>query len=585
MNTVDLRRTRRKGLACAAVAAFATLAVMPALAEVANPNLVPAESAYILSVPNAPALWTAWEGNGLYDAFNKVKAMPEVQEQTSDFTKEMSIIESSLGFKLDGPTLSKTFSAVDIYAQPSGTKAVDVVGIFKVADAEKVSKLLDLAEKAAAKSAESDDSSTTGTTDSDKATSAVQEVDYNGVKIKAFKTGEDGATRFVYARTGDFLLMAGNEDSLKKAIDRSKAATPGADTVAASEQYKKIDAVLAKEKGEVYVYGNQALSSKMSSGDMPSTLRGPLESLMSSMQPVTYYGGSVKISPKEIFAYSYGILKDGWESSLVGQNKGDQPLKVASYLPENTILAIATSLVDADSIAKFVTALASTTDEGSGLSDKVKSAEAALGFSVKNDLVPAIGNQVAFSLNNVEFGGLIPAVDATIIIGVKDKAKMAKVTGGIERLVTNMMAAKATDSETSAPAFKSEEVDGQTIKYAEMQGLAGLTPGYVLTDEFLFIGSTKGALSGALKANSGGKNLAAGAALTKLGHGLSANANMIQYVDVSKILSIAKQVTAAIPAAKNAGKYIDAINVIDASGSTSRVEEGGVVGRGVLKLK
>lgn len=585
MNMVDLRRMQRRGIACAAVAAFACLAVMPLKAEVANPNLIPANSAYIFSIPDSGAFWNAWQDNGLYTTFNKVKDMPEVKEKTADFEKELSIIESSLGFQIDGATLSKTFSSVDIYMAGGDATDFKSVGIFKVADADKVTKLLDLAEKAAAKAAESDDNGTTDTESADEATSAVVATEYKDVQIKTFKGKEDGKS-FLYARTGDLLLVSNNDAALKEAIDRTKAEKPGADVFANSENYKKINTALAKEKGEVYVYTNHDAVNAMNSKDVPAAVKAPLQSLIDNVAPVTFSGSSAKISPKEIYGYTYSLLKDGISSdSLVMQNKGDKPLEIASYVPESTVMGIATSLVDAESLAKLVSGFVEDSGKGDELSDKVKSAETGMGFSVKNDLVPAMGNELAFSINKVEFGGLIPTIDATIIVGVKDKAKMTKVTSGIERFATNAMAAKAGDSETSGPAFQSANVEGQTIKYVEVKAIPGLSPGYVLSDNYLFIGTTKSALEGALKAKNSGKNLATGSVLSGLGHGISGNANTVSYMSVSKILDIAKKVTQMIPAAKDAGKYIDAVNVIDASGSSSRMEDGALISRNVLKLK
>jgi len=586
MNTVDLRRTRRKGLACAAVAAFASLAIMPATAEVANPNFVPADSAYIISVPNTATAWSAWSENGLYGAFKKIQALPEVQEKSADFRKEMSIIESSLGFKLDGDTLSKIFSTADIYMQaPSSGSELDAVAILKVADADKANKLMDLAEKAVAKSAESDDS-TSETETSDKSTSAVIVTDYNGVQIKSFKPDADGKSKFHYARVNDFLVASGDDASLKKAIDRIKANTAAADTFAGSEDFKKVDAALASEKGQLYVYGDQAKSNKLSgAGQMPAAISGPLQALVDDMAPISYYGASVKIDPKEVSSYSYALLKPGSENSLLVKNPGDKPLEVATYIPSKTLLGFATSLIDPQAIAKVITGISSSSSDAEKLSNQVEGMEAGMGFSLKNDLLPALGNQTGFSLSNVEFGGLIPSVDATILVGVKDKAKMTKVVNGLERLATNALAAKASDSETSAPEFQQVTVEGQTVKYLELPGLPNVAPGFVLTDDFLIIGSSKAALEGALKAHAGKDNLASGATLTALGHNISGNANMIQYANLGKILSVVRQITSAIPAAQPAGKYIDAASVLDASASASRVENGALVSHGVLKLK
>lgn len=586
MNMVDLRRTQRKGMACAAVAAFAALGVLPATAEVANPNLVPANSAYVVSVPDSSALWSAWEGNALYGAYQKVMAMPEVQEKTADVRQQLSVIESSLGFKLDGPTLAKIFSAGDLYFPAPEGNDMQGVAILKVADADKAAKLIDLAEKAAAKAAASDDADedTTGTVKTDAATSAITTADYNGIQIKSVKNST-GKTTAVYARAADLLIVAANDALIKSVIDRTKATEPGADSMGALENYKKVNAGLANEKGELYIYGNPELAwNSKGNNDIPATLRGPLQAFMGNVQPVDFSGTSIKIAPKEIYSYSHGNLKPGSENSLAVKNPGDQPLKVASYLPENTLWGVATSLLDPKSLSDLIGAAASENDEDGKMSQQVKSAETALGFSIKEDLVPALSNEFAMGVNRVELTGLIPAVDAVLVFGVKDNAKMTKVVEGAEQLIAKMTS-KSSDDSTGTPAFKSEEVDGKTIKYTELQGLPNVAPGYVLADNYLIIGSSRSALSGAIKAAAGDKNLAAGAALTKLGHNLSGNANIIQYLDMSKIMELAKQVTRMIPAARDAGKYIDAVNVVDASASTSRIENNAVITRGVAKMK
>ncbi len=584
MTMVDLRRTRRTSATCAAVAAFALLGTYQASAEVANPNLVPTDSAYIVSVPDAPAFWAAWESNGLYGAYKNIMALPDVESKVANFRKELSIVETSLGFKLDGPTLSKIFSTVNVYMKPAKDGAEsNVVGVLKVADQDKLNKLLDLGEKAAAQSAASDDD-TTGTTGADDAdTSPVVEADYQGVKIKSFKMGDDGAN-LVYANAGEFFVV-GNEDAgIRQAIDRIKATSPAAGTVAQSEEYKKIDAALASEKGELYLYGNQALASSMQGTDsLPASLTGPIKAMMDDIAPLTYYGASVRFAPKEVSSYSYGILKEGSSETLLLKNPGDKPLGVLNYVPENTMLAMGTSLFDAPSIFKLATGAAK--QAGSDMDEKLKGAELGMGFSVKNDLVPALGNEVGFALNDVKFETLIPNVDATIILGVKDKAKMQKVVGGVERLATNAIAAKSDDSDTSATGFSEEKVDGHTIKFMEMPSMAGLTPAFVLTDEYFIIGSSKDSIKNALQSKSSNKNLATSAVLKGLGHDVSANANVVQFANMSRIWDVAKQVTAAIPVAQSLSKYIKELEVIEAGGSISRVENGAAVGRGVLKLK
>jgi len=591
MTTVDLRRSRRLGVVCAAVAAASMLAPQQVSAEVANPNLVSSESAYIMSIPDSPKFWAAWKSNGLYDAFKKVMAMDDVEEKMADFRRELGIIEGSLGFKIDGDTLSTVLGSADIYmVPPKEDDKLRSVGIFNVTDNDKLTKLIDLAEKAAEQAASGDDEST-GTEDSDNATTggAFAESDYNGIKIKTFTPSGETGNKFVYARPEGKLIIANDEADVRLVIDRIKAATPAAGTVAASEEFKKIDAALAAEKGEFYIYGNQDLVMEMQTAgkDAPAGISAAIKSMIDNLAPLTYYGASVDFEPKEISSYSYGLIKEGTSDSLILRNPGDKPLKIANYIPSGTLLAAATSLFDAESMYKLGTQVgdsiaaesqddSSTAAKTESVEKKLEQSEGILGFSVKNDLVPALGNEVALAINEVNF----PLVDATIILGVKDRAKMQKVVDSLEKKAVDLIGASA-DSETSGPEFASEEVGGHTIKTMEVQ--FGYAPGFVLTDEFLILGSTKSALKKSIEVSASGENFTKSEPFKSLGQNITANANTLQYADMGKIISIARSITGAM--APQAAKYLEALEVLDVSGSASRVENGAAVSRGVLKLK
>lgn len=590
MKPLDLRRPRHFAAACAAVAAFAWSAPHHASAEVANPTLVPSDSAYVISVPNAPAFWTAWESNGLYDAFKKIMAMPEVEAKLANFRKEMTVVESSLGFKLDGKTMSQIFTSADLFVAPgaSAENGPNTAVIFKVADEEKLTKLIDLAEKAAAQ-AESGDDETSGTDADDSKTSAaaITESEYQGVKIKAAKTGkEEKKEDFIYARVDGKFLLSNKMDVMHQVIDRIK--TPAeSGTIASSEDFKKVEAGLT-EKGEVYVYGNNELALKMEAGKEGSgEMYKAIKSATETLAPLTFYGASIKFQPKEISSFSYGLLKQGTSDSIMMKNPGTQPLKVVSYVPENTLMTVGTSLFDAPALYKMVNAVAeaaakdSDEKESPDISKKLKDAEPLLGFSVENDFIPALGNEIGFALNDVKLGGGLPQVDLTIMLGVKDKAKMKKVSDSLERLATNALSSKGGEN---AGKFTSEDVAGQTVKTVETQ-LPGLTPGYVLTDEFLIIGSTKTALKNALEANASGKNVVSSEKFKSLGHGITANANMIQFFNLDRTLDITTQIMTNFAAAKDAVKYVEAMQVMDVTGSSSHVENGASISHGVLKLK
>src|SRR5690606_37102569 len=145
---------------------------------------------------------------------------------------------------------------------------------------------------------------------------------------------------------------------------------------------------------------------------------------------------------KEIRSYSHGIMSADAGDTLAAKNPGDKPLTVVNYIPASTILVFATSLLESGTIYNMITDAA-----GDQVDQQLQGAELMLGFSVKNDFIPALGNEFAFALNSIKMSGSMPSVDGALIFSVRDKAKMQKVLSGLERLATNAMAGQTADSD------------------------------------------------------------------------------------------------------------------------------------------
>ncbi|MGI8905712.1 MAG: DUF3352 domain-containing protein [Candidatus Sumerlaeaceae bacterium] len=619
----------------------------PVQAQVGNPSLIPATSAYVVSVPDTKALWNAWKGNAIYESYKKVMEDPEIAEKLGSFNKELKTIEDVLGYKLDGETMSSVFKNADIYVGPGENAGSHSAGaVLGVADKDKLNKLLDLGEKAAAAAvseaakSEADDTKSdskvdtsdkpaapaksgskatpaekdgmggaddTETTKSDKASGPISSENYSGVTVKRFASGEDNEV--YYAIAGDLLLLSNDRGEMKALVDRSKNSAGGS-TLQASEGYKKISTALSSRKGEVYLFGSQKEAMEMQQGGSMDALR----EITKQLSPVDSYGSSVKIEPKQISHYSYGILSTDTSSSLLQKHPGDKPLQAIGYVPAETLLAFATSLVDSELIYKLVTDAAGAAGNKS-LDEQLKAAEGMIGFSVQNDFIPALGNEMALAVNSVQFGGNSPAVDAALVFGVRDKAKMQKVLDAVEKLASASMAnqagsvsepessdkgdkggaedepkgkktaAKKSGAAKEQPAaFKQLKVGEATIHYTESPSLFGLTPGYVLDGDFLVIGSTKEAIQSAMQVKSGNKGLAESEAVKALGPRITTTGNIFQYFNFTGIWTTADMFAKTMLNPTLAKGY-EAIKVLKTAAGVSSVKDGAVVSEGVLLLQ
>jgi len=570
------------GVTCAATMVAWAFAGTSAQAQVANPNQIPANSAYILSIPDGPKFWSAWKANSIYSAYRKAVANPQVAEKMGNFTKELATIESVLGYKLNGDTISQIFKSVDLYAAAGENAGENKVGaVLGISDKDKLNKLLDLAEKAAAEAVAEDAESTETEKKDDASTSAISSEEYAGVTIKRFSTGDD--QEIFYTLAGEQLLASNGKEEIRALIDRSKGGEATANTLGSDPNYKKVTEALASQVGEAYIFGSQKAIMEMQQGGM-----GPLGELTKQFSPVDFYGSSINVEPKEIRSKTHGILAADAANTLVGKNPGDKPLEVLNYVPGNAMVVFATSLLDSQILYKLIGDAA-----GQDLDQQAQGLEMMLGFSVKNDLLPALGNEMGFALNSVKMSGGAPDVDAALLFRVADKAKMQKVMSGIERLATNALANQAgttsNDStvNTSAKAgeFKEEKVGEATLRYVEVPIMPSLTPGYVMDGDYILIGSTRAAMKSAVENKGGASSLPQSEKIKALGSNISTTGNVFQFVNFEGIWDTVDTVAKMFPQGQEAQFLIDSLKVIRTAAGVSRVKEGALVSEGVLQLQ
>jgi hypothetical protein len=611
----NLRRFSRNGIVIV-LASASTAICFHSQAEMANPRLVPSKSAYVVSLPDAPTFWSAWKKNALYDTWKKFMDLPEVDSRMANFRKELGVIESSLGYKLDGDTMSQIFKSVDVYVVNSTTAKGPVAGAaLKISDPEKLNKLIDLAEKAAAEATreagedkaagdkEAKDNGNSGADDENSTNTSISKTDsgtsssvvvtnYKGVAVKKLDTSQEG-TSIYYAETDSMLLVTNNEKEEQNLIDRVKGST--SDSFEGNADYQKINTALVAKNGEAYMFGNQTEALSMQNNSASDAAFGDMiKKFVKEISPISIYGVAIKVEPKKVSSYSYGLLADNTSDSLAVKYPGDKPLGCLAFVPAKTMVAMGYSLFDASGIYNMLDGIAKKSGNKS-IDQNISTAELVLGFSVKNDLLPALGNEISLAINAVKFGTREKGVDATLIFSVKDKAKMNKVVKGIEHAATNAMAAHSEDKSDSkdkksvkkadTEAFKDLKVGDTTARYLEIPAIAGLSPGYAITDNYLVIGSTKEGLKAALEAKSSGTNLPSSDALKALAPAISTNANMFQYWDFANIWSTGSSILDQLPIAKDAGKYVDLLKVMKTSASNSHVEGGALVNQSVLVLE
>lgn len=577
-----------RGTVVALAVATLAIAAAPVSAKSANPKLVPADAAYVFSVPDVPAFWTAWKANSIYTTYKKVVANPEVATQMESFEKQLKTIETALGFPLDGNTLSQVLKSADVFVRAGESEDEVVVAFaFGVSDKEKLQKLLDLAEKAAIKAAAGDDEST-ATADAPAAKAVVEK--HKDVEFRKVPGAYE--TPF-YAQTGDLLLVTNNGAEMRALIDRVKG-DGGGQVLAGNAEYERVEKALAAHPGEFYYVANPKAAYEMQ-GEIPGPMQG-LQELVLKLQPDSIGGASIKINATDIEAFSYMPFKPGSTSplqELFKKHPSSKSIGVMDFAPAKALVAMGTNLID---LPMFYEGLKTGLKESglagdANLDDQLKQMEEPLGFSVKNDLLPAFGDEMGLFLNSLKMpagGAEMPEIDAAIIFSVKDKAKMAKVLSGLEKMLNAQLGAltaamndPSAGGQANAEAFKSEKAGNDTIKYVPLPMAPGLAPGFVLTDSHLLIGTSKDGLKKMLQAKAGEASLTASAEYKALLERVGAEAGVVQFANLSGIWDI----LLSVPDLESARPVIEALKVMKTAVSVQRSEtDGAWAGKSVLVL-
>lgn len=596
------------------LAAVTAMASTGAFAANDRTALVPDTSAYTVLVPDAAQTWTDWKANQIYKVAKDLMESEDFAPQVEQLKTMLASTETALGYKIDGDTLSSIFSDATLYVS-AGENAGKVAfgAAFGVSDKEKAEKLIELAEQGAAEGMknagnkdadesedkpakkksgkkakdESEDSekkdSNGGADDADKKNPVTSE-QYKGVTVKRLSAQDD--QEIFYVLTDDLFLVSNEADEIKALVDRSKGKSEG--TISKDAKFKKTSTGLGAE-GNVFVFVNNKLAM-----DIQPSQPGmeKMKEAITKLSPADYQGSAIDINPKDISARSYALLNDSAFAKVVKANPGDKAPGVLAFVPEKPIMAFATTFIDAPLFFGTIKDIAESAG-ADGVDEKLKMADDQVGFSIQDDLVAGLGNEMGLCVNGVKVSQM-PQVDAALIFKVKDKAKIAKVIAGIEKTVAKLPLGGGGDDEDAKPAKKSgsplktKTVGKVSVKYVDIPGVAAYNPAWALEGDYWIIATNLASISKVLDVKAGTANgLADGEALKKLGGKVTTKGNAFQYIAFEEIIGIAKPFAGLVGGNDSAKvqKLVDALDVLVAAAGNSQVKDGALVGDAVLVLK
>jgi hypothetical protein len=305
----------------------------------------------------------------------------------------------------------------------------------------------------------------------------------------------------------------------------------------------------------------------------------PFNEVVGKLQPTKFNGATIKLDPKAIVSVSAATLGDGGVAEYFKNNPG-KTIDSVNFATAGALFFLGTSMIDSKAIAAGIQELSGSLPGGEELKANATGAEGMLGFSLADDLVPAIGNEFAIVVNKVDLdSGPFPSVDAGIIIKVGDKAKMEKIISSLEKLGANAL---------QGQELQKAKIAGADVKFVPVP-VPFVQPGFTVHDGYLIIGTTKSGITALLETKGGKESLVRSDAFKKLAPRVSANGQTLSYINLGAIAQIAlKAAKDRVGEDKDAQAIVrrisDVAKTLGALGGIQKVKDGLLYSENVLNL-
>jgi hypothetical protein len=541
-------------------------------AKVANPDLIPGKAALAISIPDGSGLVKAAEANSLFKSANRELApyiKTKLEEQGA--LEKINSVEKVLGFDLSASNVIGAFKSIDAYAVPGASQDDTAVGIILgVADKKRADQLISLATLAVTEAVSGSPGSSP--------TTKPEPTKYKDREIT--KYGEEGSEAFV-VKTDEMILVSNKESEIKALVDR--LTEKAQDTLGANEDYKKISESLSSRQGQIFFYSNPLeLNTLMES--VSGNSESPVEEVTKRLQTSKFTGAAVSIEPTSVKSSGLSILNNSGLSAFLKNNPGKE-IQSVKFATQDSLLFVGTSLLDTKAIGEAIDELSKVMPEVEQMKGQATQLETVLGFSIGDDLAPAVGNEIAIVVNKVDLeSGPMPSVDAGIIVKVQDGSKMKKVVDALEKLGSGAL----SGGQGEPVSFEKEKIAGAEVKFVPVP--LPIQPGFTIHNGYLVIGTTKSGIKALLEAKSGDNNLTSAEAFTKLAPAVSTTGQTVSYVNLGEIASIglkaAKQrASEDMDAEAMFNRISNVARTLGTVGAVQQIKDGMMVSESVLDLK
>ncbi len=407
---------------------------------------------------------------------------------------------------------------------------------------------------------------------------------YNGYDLHNIKSNDPTAPELNYTFLDNILVLGVGKtrNAMEGVVDLYKGKR--GESIANSENFKKFMSLSSDVKGKrvgLFFMDFEQIAKAVEGAklNVPGAIGANLGQTLSLLKLI----GGVSVMEQGLFTKIYVVpnkqsmdatTKAVWEAK-------PQVLASLKFIPEGTVLYSATNSMDVKKLWGVwkQNLLKQAPDQAKTVLDAIAKAEANLGMSVETDLLSWVGDEVAYTFNDVTLESVFPIPKMALIVKVTDKAKAQMF---IEKLVdyankqaatVATPAAPATPAEapagtpapaqpagaptaapaaapvpaaapTAAPAIqlKLEEIDynGVTMKFISIPLMGkGLAPGFAFLGDFLVLSTSTSSLEKMIDVAQGrGNSLLKDSNFVSVSKHLPEKTNQMGYVNTQRVFDI-----------------------------------------------
>lgn len=496
-----------------AAAAFYGLKTVTPTQEVDMAEILPNNVAFYYSIQNLDTIWDNVKDSSFWKEFSGLDLWENLQV-SSGIEDLKTQFKDNIGIEL----------SEDNFLKLAGRELA--IAIIPAADANAAPKILVLFR---GKNKKALDSIVGPIADNVKKADPGKIVtnQYSGKTISQIKSDSPDQPE-IYFTVLDNVLALGIGDTLtaiQKTIDISSG--KAADSLAKTSKYKNVQALIGQNKklAAIFYMDFSTMKDFLQGLSLPGPT-GSQTQLTPGMDTLDYIGGWTEISDGLITKLYIYPNKEGLtpEMKKMWEAKPAVP-GTLKLVPENVLLYLVSNTIDVSSMWNLwqENLKEQAPDQTQPVLDGISDFEEEWNISIENDVLPLIGNEIAFIFSDISTQGFIPIPKLGLALKVKDKKKMDKI---IEDLIaTNnekaaaaaaeleeatLTEAEATETETgievdavtieediAGPSLRfqlsltDETYEGQPIKTLQLPLVGtGLAPGYTYIDDYLIIGAT-----------------------------------------------------------------------------------------------